>query len=448
MRTCEPNGSQPVTALAPWVPGARMNRMNAAHYLRENWRRASLVGAAILLSAATLFHLYAINLLMPRAYSDLTPRVVGTRDALHGISPYSIRALHDIQRTIYGHVLKPGSRSDPQYFSYPALIVPLLVPAVNLSRGMVSMAFLAFMLPALAVSFWWWTQRLITGLTPLTTSCVVALCISAWPTVWGLRVEQPTDVAFVLMTGAVAAVARGWDGLAGVFFAVAVVKPQIALPLLLWLSVWCARRRRFSIFPGFAVSLGSLWLAADMIVPHWFSSWIASLSAYSSINHPLGEMLLGKWVGLGATSILAYFCVRRLWTLLDAEAASADFLQGVGLALAATILIVPMQVLFLYDQILLVPAVLFAVNGELRAGATSVSRRIFLGGVALGVVFLLISSTGEIWKPMGATWYALPFLMFPLPVAAIMAMLLDNGDAALRNAPVSSRGRLERKVLL
>lgn len=424
-----------------------MNRMNPAQYLRDNWRRTSLVGAAILLSAAALFHLYAINLLMPRAYTDLTPRVVGTRDALRGISPYSIRALHDIQRTIYGHVLRPGSRSDPQYFSYPALIVPLLVPAVNLSRGMVTMAFLGLMLPALVISFWWWTRRLIPSLSPLATGCVVVLCISAWPTVWALRLEQLTIVAFVLMTGAVASVAKGWDGLAGVLFAVAVVKPQIALPLLLWLCVWCARRRRFGIFPGFAVSLGLLWLAADAIVPHWFSAWIASLSAYSSINHPLGEMLLGKWVGLGATSVLAYFCFRRLWALLDAEAASADFLHGVGLALAATILIVPMQVLFLYDQILLVPAVLFSVNRELSGGAASTSRRIFLGGVALAAAFLLISSTGEIWKSMAAIWYALPFMMLPLPVAAIIAMLLDNGDAALRSAMTSSRGRLEREML-
>ena len=133
--------------------------------------------------------------------------------------------------------------------------------------------------------------------------------------------------------------------------------------------------------------------------------------------------------------------------LTTAEAASADFLHGVGLALAATILIVPMQVLFLYDQILLVPAVLFSVNRELSGGAASTSRRIFLGGVALAAAFLLISSTGEIWKSMAAIWYALPFMMLPLPVAAIIAMLLDNGDAALRSAMTSSRGRLEREML-
>ncbi len=255
---------------APSCGNSYLNRAGAKIFRVKRFQEAfrknpaiALAVLAVVTLAAALFHLYAVNLLMPRAYSDLTPRIVGTRDALDGVNPYSAHALHDIQRTIYGHVLTSASKDDPQYFSYPALIIPLLIPVTQIPIAATSFLFLAVMLPALAASFWWWTRNLVPDITPKLAACVVILCLSSWPVVWGLRLQQPTDVAFVLITVALAAVRSRHDWIAGVAFAVAIIKPQIVLPLLLWLGVWFLRKRRFGIFPAFAATLGALWLSAD-----------------------------------------------------------------------------------------------------------------------------------------------------------------------------------------
>lgn len=64
--------------------------------------------AALAAAAAALYHLHTTNLWMPQTYSDLLPRIVGARDALRGLNPYSAHVLHDIQRACYGRVLRPG----------------------------------------------------------------------------------------------------------------------------------------------------------------------------------------------------------------------------------------------------------------------------------------------------------------------------------------------------
>lgn len=404
-------------------------------------RSVSLWVMVLVLAAAALYHLHATNLWMPQSYSDLLPRIVGTRDALRGMNPYSTPVLHDIQKACYGHVLARGSKLDPQYFSYPALIIPLLLPLVHLSWLLARTLFFAAVIPLLAFSFWWWATKMLPGQSFVTIAAAVLICLSAWPVVWGLRLEQPTVVAFVLMTGAVSAVEKNRGWLSGVLFAVAIIKPQIALPLLLWLGVWSFRRRSFGIFQTFAVSLLALWAAADAIVPDWFSKWLASLHAYTSINRPICEMLFGRWVGLGATAVLAWFCLRRLWVLLDAEAGSADFLRAVALSLAATLLVVPMQPTFLYDQILLIPAIMYSVGHQGISAYAKTARWMMLVSVYASLALLVFSAMAEIWEPRGAMWYILPFVAEPLPLIVVISMLLEVDGKSSQSVPLAAEHR-------
>ena len=390
-------------------------------------RSVSLWAVALVFAVAALYHLHATNLWMPQTYSDLLPRIVGARDALRGMNPYSTPVLHDIQKACYGHVLARGSRLDPQYFSYPALIIPLLLPLVSLSWLIARTLFFAAVIPLLALSVWWWATKMLPGRSFITITAAALICIFAWPVVWGLRLEQPSVVAFVLMTGAVSAVEKKRCWLSGILFTIAIVKPQIALPLLLWLSAWSFRRRSFGIFRTFPVSLMALWVATDAFVPDWFSKWLSSLHAYTSINRPICEVLFGRWVGLGATAVLAWFCLRRLWVLLDAEAGSADFLRAVALSLAATLLVVPMQLTFLYDQILLVPAILYAVGHQASGAYAKAGRWITLGSVYASLALLAISAVAEVSEPRGVIWYILPFAAEPLPLIVVISMLLEAG---------------------
>jgi hypothetical protein len=63
--------------------------------------------------------------------------------------------------------------------------------------------------------------------------------------------------------------AGGSDRLAGTALACLTTKPQVAAVLVLALLLWTARRRRWGVVQGFAVTLTVLALAGAMIVPAW-----------------------------------------------------------------------------------------------------------------------------------------------------------------------------------
>jgi len=63
--------------------------------------------------------------------------------------------------------------------------------------------------------------------------------------------------------------ASGSDCLAGVALACLTTKPQVTAILVLALLLWSARRRRWGVVFGFALTLGALALASALIVPGW-----------------------------------------------------------------------------------------------------------------------------------------------------------------------------------
>ena len=68
--------------------------------------------------------------------SDLYPRWLGARELLrHGRNPYSAEITREIQQGYYGRPLDPARPDDPkdqQGFAYPAYVVFLLAPTVDL----------------------------------------------------------------------------------------------------------------------------------------------------------------------------------------------------------------------------------------------------------------------------------------------------------------------------
>jgi hypothetical protein len=382
----------------------------------------SVLTVIIVISSLIQFHIWDKRI--PASHSDLLPRIVGTRRALHGMNPYSPAVLRDIQTAYYGHPLPPHDKRDPQYFSYPALIIPLLAPFSHFHWSFVRMAFVWFMLAGFALSAFWWMRMVRPSGQILTYIFVIALSASSWPVVWGLRQRQPTMAIAILLAAACFSLVRRFDLLAGACMALSMVKPQIGLPLTLWLAVWSFRHRRWKFPLGFAVTLSALWAVTNTMVPGWFMEWINSLAAYTSINAPLCEMLAGKWVGLLATAVLGLWSIWILWGMLDRDSDSDGFMQAIALALAATILIVPMQPTFVYDQVLLLPAILILISSKPSGAGAVWLRRLTLICIAGEFASILISTAGEIFEPKQLVWFVLPFINQVLPIIALLALLL------------------------
>ena len=382
----------------------------------------SALTAIIAISSLLQFQIWDKR--VPATHSDLLPRIVGTRDALKGMNPYSPTVLRDIQTTYYGHPLPPHDKRDPQYFSYPALIIPLIAPFVHLHWTFIRTAFVWSMLAGFALSSFWWMRIVRPAVSGMTYMLVIVLSASSWPVVWGLRQRQPTMAIAVLLAAACFSLVRRLDLLAGACMALSMVKPQIGLPLTLWLIAWSLRHRRWRFPVGFAVTLSALWVVTDVMVPGWFMEWIHSLGAYEAINSPICEMLAGKWVGLAATILLGAWSIGLLWGMLNQDSQSEGFVRAIALALAATILIVPMQSTFMYDQVLLLPAILLIAFSKPSGSGAVWLRRLTLTCIGWEFISVLVSAAGEVIQPRVLAWFVLPFVDQILPIVALASLLL------------------------
>ncbi len=151
---------------------------------------------AVLASASTWF--YVNRILRPQQVaeaaahsrprgnlSDLYPRWLGARELLlHGRNPYSAGITREIQQGYYGRPLDPTLPNDPkdqQGFAYPAYVVFLLAPTVNLPFDTVQVGFRWFLvaLAAGSILLWLWVSALeSTGLDRTHFHCARAWLVA------------------------------------------------------------------------------------------------------------------------------------------------------------------------------------------------------------------------------------------------------------------------------
>src|SRR6202451_3523474 len=171
--------------------------------------------------------------------SDLYPRWLGARELLrHGRNPYSAQITREIQQGYYGRTLDPGRPDDPQDqqgFAYPAYIVFLLAPTIDLPFDLVEKGF-RFLLVGLAVAtvlLWLYALR---WKPSRGTALIFMVLMLGWlPMGLGIKLQQLSLLVAGLLAGCGACLAGGWLLLAGGLLALATIKPQLTWPLVMWL---------------------------------------------------------------------------------------------------------------------------------------------------------------------------------------------------------------------
>src|ERR1035438_5888999 len=235
-----------------------------AIYLRK--RPLFLVGLALagVASASTWFYMDRILRAQqvadaaahsrPRGnLSDLYPRWLGARELLrHGRNPYSAEITREIQQGYYGRTLDPGRADDPQDqqgFAYPAYVVFLLAPTVDLSFDGVQKGFRGLLVGLAVASVLLWLYVLRWKPSSGTALIFMVLMLGWLPMGQGIKLQQLTLLVAGLLAGCGACLAGGWLLLAGGLLALATIKPQLTWPLVLWLLFWASSdwraRRRF-----------------------------------------------------------------------------------------------------------------------------------------------------------------------------------------------------------
>jgi hypothetical protein len=202
-------------------------------------------------------------------------------------------------------------------------------------------------------------------------------------------------------------------------------------------SDWRARRK--FVF-GFAAMMASLLAGAEIILPGWWLMFAAAIGKYhqytqnksvlevmvNGIFGSIAEGMVGRVGGQALAAIAILACVPVLWKLRRDAADTSAFSAATALALALTVLVIPMY--GPYNQVLLLPPILLLIREWRAFLSRSQSRRVAygIGALLLGwqwiasfvltLLYLLVSRAWafEGWKwPFFAT-FALPVWVFAL----------------------------------
>ncbi|HSZ62459.1 MAG TPA: glycosyltransferase 87 family protein [Terriglobales bacterium] len=330
--------------------------------------------------------------------SDLYPRWIGARELLlHGRDPYQADVTREIQAGYYGRPLdasRPGDPIDQQGFAYPVYVVFYLAPAVRLDFAIVQRAFFWILVFITAAGVLLWLRVLDWRVSFPAQAAIVALSLGNLPVLQGLKLQQLTLLVAAMCAAAMALLVAGRSLVAGMVLALATIKPQLVLPLLLWLAIWSLSdlRRRYRWAASFLIVLIFLCAASELVLPHWVGRFWRAVGEYWQYTQatPMLEAMLGRFAGklievlLAAITVL--FCYRRRKPAED----SASFQSSTCLVLALTVISVP--TFSLYNQVLLIPAILLIARD---------CRAIWAGGL-VGRVLLILTSGLLAWQWLSA----------------------------------------------
>jgi len=371
--------------------------------------------------------------------SDLYPRWLGARELLlHGRDPYGADITGEIQAGYYGRLLDQGRPNDPkdqQAFAYPVYVVFLLAPAIQLPFAVAHKIFfwLFVILTALSVLLWWQTLGWRLSLTG--KLIWVLLALSSFPAIQGLKLQQLTVLVAALIAGAMFAITRRHFVLAGILLAVATIKPQLVLLVMVWLCVWALGnwRHRQPLLWTFAVAMLALVAAGEVVLPGWITEFrraMADYYRYTGGGNSVLDVVLSPIWGRIVSALLVGLLIVFAWSTRGEDEKTAAFQWALSATLATTLLIIPMFAP--YNQLLLIPGVMMALRSLRRLWEENRRSRFFvtITGVAIGwpffaavvlVVALLFLPGTSVQKAWGLPFYP----SFAIPIT-IYALLLNS----------------------
>lgn len=253
--------------------------------MKSTTRRADprwllLVLLAILLYGLLTFELYVnVTSRMPGA-NDFYSRWAGARAMLlQHENPYSDSVTRQIQLGMLGRLA--GSNEDQVAFAYPLYSAFIAAPLVMLPYPLAQAIWMMFLCSAVLAS-----AVVLARLSrfPLALAALTALvigCLAFYPTVRGVFMGQFALVSFFFLVMGIAAVHAHRDEWAGVFLALATVKPQVALFLVPTILLWAALHRRWRIVGGTAAALAGLTVLGMLWVPQWLPDFVQAVLKYT-----------------------------------------------------------------------------------------------------------------------------------------------------------------------
>jgi len=218
--------------------------------------------------------------------SDFLPRWVGVRQFLmKAQSPYSDATTQEIQQRFYGRPAR--SNEDQVLFVYPFYSLFIIGPYAlindyNMARAVwmttleVSIILIAF--AAISLSRW----------KPAPLMLIVLLIFAAlW--YYGIRALINANASILvglLIMGAFLAIRAGQDSWAGLLLALATIKPQVVILLILFVLVWSISEGRWLLFWSILGNLALMIAITSLLIPDWTWQNFRQVMAYPGYTLP------------------------------------------------------------------------------------------------------------------------------------------------------------------
>ncbi len=281
------------------------------------WLVVVLLVLAIALLAGLGYTNYRFSLSSPGG-NDFLARWVGAHYWLvEGVNPYDPQVDLATQRIIYGRPADRGRGEDVAHFVYPlpsmVFFAPFGLLPYTLARA-IWMTLLEIALPLLVLI----GIRLARWKPP---SWLVAL-LMLFSVVWyfGFRsvvLGQFAVFEAVLLSGALLAIQRRRDVLAGVLLALAIAKPQMTFLIVPFVTIWAISARRWTLLASILVSHVVLIGAFLAALPAWPLLWLRQVLDYPSYTETVSPVAViasvipraSSWITIVVTGLLVLYCL-------------------------------------------------------------------------------------------------------------------------------------------
>jgi hypothetical protein len=222
---------------------------------------------------------------------------------VEGVNPYDQSVSERSQVMIYGRLARREAGEDIAHFVYPLPAMIFFAPfaffdfttARALWMTLLELCLLGLALIGVSLAEWRPGKWMLASL--------VLFSVLWYHGFRAVIVGQFAPIEAVLMTGALLAVQRKRDMLAGLLLALSLAKPQMVFLLLPFILLWAASARRWSLILwtlGFSVGL----FGASLAIMHdWPILWlrqVADYPSYTAIGSPLsiisGPFSFSDWL--------------------------------------------------------------------------------------------------------------------------------------------------------
>jgi hypothetical protein len=346
-----------------------------------------------------------------RVLSDLYPRWLGTRELLlHHRDPYSPEVTRDIQIGYYGHVLNPNNPTDPkdeQRFAYPVYVVFLLAPFVHIPFPALRVGFALLLAMLTAASVRLWLKFIDWRILPATVAALTVFTLGSFAAVQGIKLQQLSLLVSAMIASAAVLLTCGQLFAAGFLLAIATIKPQLVILLVVWLLLWSVAgwRDRQNFFWGFL--LGTLLLigAGEYVLPGWISHFADAVAAYRRYteNRSPVDALTTPAVSAVLTAALVFVTLALCWRHRNSPVHSFGFQLVTAFMLLATLLLAPSNAP--YNQVLLLPGILLILRSWHKLWTKGIWSRLFC----------VLMVTSMAWPWVSSFFLMLASIVLPSP---------------------------------